>query len=98
MVWRSLKLRIDPRAKILPLVLAAILVAAPVGGPKAQSGGGYTLDQAVAAARQSTGGKVTKATTRTSNGREVHEIRVLTKDNRVRTLRYPGKRADGDGS
>ena len=59
----------------------------------AQSADGYSLDEAVAAARQRTGGKVTRARTKRSNGRETHEVRVLTKDGYVRTLRFKGKRS-----
>ena len=85
--WRRI------HASVLSLLLIGILcVAAPQAG-LAQSGGGYSLDEAVAAARQRTGGKVTRAKTKRSNGREVHEIRVLTKDGHVRTLRFNGKRS-----
>lgn len=63
----------------------------------AQSRDAYTLDEAVAAARQRTGGKVTRARTKRSNGREVHEIRVLTKGGVVRELRFKGKRSDNKG-
>jgi len=78
-------------SSVLALLLFGVLcVASPQVG-LAQSGNGYSLDEAVAAARQRTGGKVTRARTKRSNGREVHEIRVLTKDGHVRTLRFSGK-------
>lgn len=72
---------------------AALLIAVPQAG-LTQSRDGYTLDEAVAAARQSAGDKVTRARTKRSNGREIHEIRVLTKGGVVRELRFKGKRID----
>ena len=49
-----------------------------------------SLDQAVRRVRSSSGGKVIKASTSWSNGRPIHNIRVLSKDNRVRTYRVDG--------
>ncbi|MEL7186691.1 MAG: hypothetical protein AAFN50_09715 [Pseudomonadota bacterium] len=57
----------------------------------AQSGG-KSLDQAIAEIRRRTGGKVVSAETRVQGGREVHLIKVLTKDGRVKTHRVNGKR------
>lgn len=53
---------------------------------------GKTLDQAIAEVRRKTGGKVVSAETRVQGGREVHHIKVLTKDGRVKTHRVNGKR------
>lgn len=80
---------ISPGVRLLAIVIVCLATIAPALG---QSGGGYTLDEAVAAARQRTSGKVLRATTTSSNGRSVHEIRVLTKDGHVRTLRFKNKR------
>ena len=80
-------------SSVLTLLLSGLLyVASPQVG-LAQSGDGYSLDEAVAAARKRTGGKVTRARTKRSNGREVHEVRVLTKDGHVRTLRFNARRS-----
>ncbi len=46
-----------------------------------------SLDQAVAMVRRQTGGRIIKASTRRSNGRAVHHIRVLTRDGKVFTVR-----------
>lgn len=52
---------------------------------------GKTLDQAIAEVRRKTGGKIVSAETRVQGGREVHLIKVLTKDGRVKTHRVNGK-------
>lgn len=46
-----------------------------------------SLDQAVALVRRQTNGRIIKASTRRSNGRSVHHVRVLTRDGRVFTVR-----------
>lgn len=53
---------------------------------------GKSLDQAVAEVRRRTGGKIVSAETKVQGGREVHHIKVLTKDGRVKTHRVNGKR------
>lgn len=97
MVRNSSASRINFRVMIVALVGAGVLGLATVNSSYAQSGGGYTLDEAVQAARQRTGGKVLRATTKSSNGRDVHEIRVLTSDGHVRTLRFNAKRSGNKG-
>lgn len=52
---------------------------------------GKTLDQAIAEVRRKTGGKIVSAETKVQGGREVHLIKVLTKDGRVKTHRVNGK-------
>ncbi|MDJ0657212.1 MAG: hypothetical protein QNJ40_23835 [Xanthomonadales bacterium] len=49
-----------------------------------------TLSQAVEKVRRETGGKVLSAQTKVQKDREVHLIKVLTQDGRVRTVRVPG--------
>jgi uncharacterized membrane protein YkoI len=53
---------------------------------------GMTLSEAIESVRQRTGGKVLSAETRVQGGREVHHIKVLTKDGKVRTHKVNGRR------
>lgn len=57
----------------------------------AQSGC-MSLSQAIESVRRSTGGKVVGAETKVQGGREVHHIRVLTKDGKVKTHTVNGCR------
>ena len=73
----------------LPTAVSGGGVVAPdpasAGGPMASDG--VSLDEAAARVRRQTGGRIIKASSRTSNGRTVHYIRVLTADGRVFTVR-----------
>ena len=53
---------------------------------------GMTLSQAIESVRSRTGGKVVSAETRVQGGREVHHIKVLTKDGKVKTHKVNGRR------
>jgi uncharacterized membrane protein YkoI len=53
---------------------------------------GMSLSQAIESVRQRTGGKVLSAETRVQGGREVHHIKVLTKDGKVKTHKVNGRR------
>jgi hypothetical protein len=57
-----------------------------------QQGGGPTLDQAVEQVRRQCKGRIVGAETRVSGGREMHVIKCLTGDGKVRTFRIPGRR------
>jgi len=57
----------------------------------AQSGG-MSLSQAIESVRSRTGGKVVSAETRVEGDREVHHIKVLTKDGKVKTYKVNGRR------
>jgi uncharacterized membrane protein YkoI len=57
----------------------------------AQSGG-MSLSQAIESVRRRTGGKVVSAETRVQGGREVHHIKVLSKDGKVKTYKVNGRR------
>lgn len=57
----------------------------------AQSGG-MSLSQAIESVRRRTGGKVVSAETRVQGGREVHFIKVLTRDGKVKTHKVNGRR------
>ena len=60
-------------------------------------GGCKTLSDAVEQIRRKTNGRIVSAETRTNkNGREVHHIKVLTKDGKVKTHKVQGcKRGNG---
>jgi uncharacterized membrane protein YkoI len=53
---------------------------------------GMTLSQATESVRRRTNGRVVSAETRVQGGREVHYIKVLTKDGKVKTHRVNGRR------
>jgi uncharacterized membrane protein YkoI len=57
---------------------------------------GMSLSDAVEQVRRQTDGRIISAETRTSNGREVHYIKVLTKDGKVKTHKVQG-RTRGNG-
>ncbi len=54
--------------------------------------GGITLAQAIEQVRRRTNGRVVSAETRIQGGREVHYIKVLTKDGKVKTHTVGGRR------
>lgn len=54
--------------------------------------GGMTLAQAIESVRSRTNGRVVSAETRIEGGREVHYIKVLTKDGKVKTHKVNGRR------
>ena len=91
--------------RFLPLILiSCLLLAAPAAAQNADSQGriqtaqnnGMSLSDAVEQVRRQTDGRIISAETRTSNGREVHYIKVLTKDGKVKTHKIQG-RARGNG-
>ena len=53
---------------------------------------GMSLSEAIESVRRKTGGRVVSAETKVQNGREVHHIKVLTKDGKVRTHKVSGRR------
>jgi uncharacterized membrane protein YkoI len=61
----------------------------------AQNNGGKSLSEAIDQVRQRTGGRILSAETKVSGGREVHHIKVLTEDGKVKTYKVQGhKRGD----
>ena len=55
-----------------------------------------SLSDAVEQIRRQTNGRIVGAETRVKNGREVHHIKVLTKDGKVKTHKVQGcKRGNG---
>jgi hypothetical protein len=77
------------------LMMPVTAMAAPPlpGGafPELAQANGVSLNQAVAQVQRRTGGRVLSAETRTENGVPVHHIRVLTDNQRVRTIRVDGR-------
>lgn len=61
----------------------------------AQNNGGKTLAEAVDQVRKQTDGQILSAETRVSGNREVHHIKVLTKDGKVKTHKVQGRRLGG---
>jgi uncharacterized membrane protein YkoI len=58
----------------------------------AAQSGGMSLSEAIESVRRRTGGKVVSAETRVQGGREVHHIKVLTKDGKVKTHKVNGRK------
>ena len=61
----------------------------------AQNNDGKTLSQAVEQVRRQTGGRILSAETRVQGNREVHHIKVLTEDGKVKTHKVQGRRLRG---
>ena len=62
----------------------------------AQNNGGKSLPEAIEQIRRQTGGKILSARTKKGKGgREVHHIKVLTRDGKVRTFKVQGRRRGG---
>ena len=82
------------------LCLAAVPVLAQDRGSDrsfqiAQSDG-KSLSEAVEQVRRQTKGRIVSAETKVKNGREVHHIKVLTEDGKVKTHKVQGrKRGNG---
>ncbi|MGI9271372.1 MAG: PepSY domain-containing protein [Woeseiaceae bacterium] len=55
---------------------------------------GMSLSQAVDSVRRKTGGRIISAETKRKGGREVHHIKVLTDDGKVKTHRVQGRKRD----
>jgi len=57
----------------------------------AQKSDGPTLSEAIASVRSQTNGRVISAETKVNGNREVHHIKVLTADGKVKTYKIPGR-------
>ena len=60
-----------------------------------QNNGGKSLSQAVEQVRRQTQGQILSAETKVSGNREVHHIKVLTKDGKVKTHKVQGRKRGG---
>ena len=58
----------------------------------AQNGGGKSLSEAVEQVRRQTNGRILSAQTKVNGNREVHHIKVLTKDGKVKTVKVQGRK------
>lgn len=78
---------------LLGCVLAAMPVSAQEFGPgkvfQIVQNEGMTLSEAIESVRRSTEGRIVSAETKTGGSREVHHIKVLTKDGKVKTHEIP---------
>ena len=61
----------------------------------AQKGGGKSLSEAIAQVRRQTNGRILSAETKVSGNREMHHIKVLTKDGKVKTIKVSGRVRNG---
>ena len=61
----------------------------------AQRGDGMSLSQAIESVRKRTGGRIVSAETKVSGNREIHHIKVLTEDGKVKTVKVPGRSRQG---
>ncbi len=66
---------------------AGLDLHAPDAQAHVVQGGPVSLDEAVALARERFEGRIVRAETQTVNGREVHVIRILDSNGRVRNVR-----------
>ncbi|MDH4046555.1 MAG: hypothetical protein OEW68_02625 [Gammaproteobacteria bacterium] len=94
--------RTSPTVSCL-LAACLVLAFAPVNGAMAEKGGnqggrvllaqggGMTLDQAVEQVRRQYNGRIVSAETRVKGNREVHYIKVLTEDGKVKTVQVNGR-------
>jgi len=88
------------------MLLSLVFAAMPVSAQEAEPGqvfrivqdNGMTLSEAVESVRRSTDGRIVSAETKTKNGREVHYVKVLTKDGKVKTHKITGRKLDNGKS
>lgn len=60
-----------------------------------QNNGGKSLSEAVEQVRRQTKGRVLSAETKVRGNREVHHVKVLTKDGKVKTHKVQGRKRGG---
>ena len=86
------------------LALLAALALTPIGASADDHDGttimiaqanGKSLSEAVEQVRRQTGGRILSAETKMEGDREVHHIKVLTKDGKVKTHRVQGRKRGG---
>lgn len=75
-------------------------VAAPRQGVSSrdrsvQTSDGMSLSEAIESVRRQTGGRIVSATTKVSGDREVHHIKVLMQDGKVKTVKVSGRNRRG---
>ena len=78
-------------------LIATLLLSLLIAG-ETFARGDITLDEAVENARKRVGGRVISAETQETNGQRIHNIRLLTKDGKVKRIRIDsesGSRVNG---
>jgi DNA-binding transcriptional ArsR family regulator len=91
-----------------PLSANALLLDEPVTSPGgavievqetamevSQGNNGKSLSEAVEQVRRQTGGRILSAETKMQGDREMHHIKVLTKDGKVKTHKIQGRKRGG---
>lgn len=86
------------------MLLFAAMSVAPTAQSAERSGaivvaqsGGKSLNEAVQQVRRQCKGRIVDAKTRVRGDREVHQIKCLTEDGKVRTFNVNGKRRGNKG-
>ena len=85
-------------ALLTALALAPISVSADDHGEATfmvAQANGKSLSEAVEQVRRKTGGRILSAETKMEGNREVHHIKVLTKDGKVKTHKVQGRKRGG---
>lgn len=67
------------------------------GGLTVAQSDGMSLNEAVEQVRRQYNGRIVSAETRRSGNREVHHIKVLTEDGKVKTVKIPGRTLRNQG-
>jgi len=80
-------MKLKPYILTLSLLCSLLPMIAAAGEPEEKNG--LTLDKAVSKVREQTDGRILSAKTVRDNGEQIHQIRVLTKDGRVRNFQMP---------
>ena len=75
--------------------VGAYVDSEPKPGHRTTQGGGKSLSEAIEQVRRQTGGQILSAKTKVNGNREVHHIKVLTRDGKVRTVKVQGRRKGG---
>ena len=73
------------------LIASVFAVALGTGLPETAWAAAKTLGQAVQQVKRNTGGKVLAASTVVRGNKEIHRIKVLTQDGRVRVVQVEGR-------
>ncbi len=94
----------NPMRRLSIVLIFAALALGPLGASAddhearpivVAQNNGKTLSEAVEQVRRQTGGRILSAETKVSGGREVHHIKVLTKDGKVKTHKVQGRKRGG---
>ena len=94
----------NPMRRLSLVILAAALALVPLGASADDNvapviviaqANCKSLSEAVEQVRRQTGGRILSAETKISGNREVHHIKVLTKDGKVKTQKVQGCKRGG---